>query len=129
MDQIPSNFTGKQIIPIFVILQSYPSFKLTPAFSFSKFLFLNGIYPRSVLIFHATMPFRYKTFSQAFIISCRLPVPRPGKVLGLVGTNGIGKSTALNILAGKLKPNLGKFMVRKTDNIFVIHFGRSHLRL
>jgi ATP-binding cassette subfamily E protein 1 len=39
----------------------------------------------------------------------RLPVPRPGQVLGLVGTNGIGKSTALNILAGKLKPNLGKF--------------------
>ncbi|CAI2166142.1 7095_t:CDS:10 [Funneliformis geosporum] len=39
----------------------------------------------------------------------RLPVPRPGQVLGLVGTNGIGKSTALKILAGKLKPNLGKF--------------------
>ncbi|EGG21511.1 RNaseL inhibitor-like protein [Cavenderia fasciculata] len=37
----------------------------------------------------------------------RLPSPRPGQVLGLVGTNGIGKSTALKILAGKLKPNLG----------------------
>jgi len=39
----------------------------------------------------------------------RLPTPRAGQILGLVGTNGIGKSTALNILAGKLKPNLGKF--------------------
>lgn len=39
----------------------------------------------------------------------RLPMPRPGQVLGLVGTNGIGKSTALKILAGKMKPNLGKF--------------------
>lgn len=39
----------------------------------------------------------------------RLPMPRPGQVLGLVGTNGIGKSTALKILAGKQKPNLGKF--------------------
>ncbi|XP_008434241.1 ATP-binding cassette sub-family E member 1 [Poecilia reticulata] len=39
----------------------------------------------------------------------RLPIPRPGEVLGLVGTNGIGKSTALKILAGKQKPNLGKF--------------------
>ena len=39
----------------------------------------------------------------------RLPVPRPGCVLGLVGTNGIGKSTALKILAGKQKPNLGRF--------------------
>ncbi|CAL1699232.1 unnamed protein product [Somion occarium] len=39
----------------------------------------------------------------------RLPTPRPGQVLGLVGTNGIGKSTALKILAGKLKPNLGRY--------------------
>lgn len=39
----------------------------------------------------------------------RLPTPRPGQVLGLVGTNGIGKSTALKILANKLKPNLGDF--------------------
>ena len=41
----------------------------------------------------------------------KLPIPRPGQVLGLVGTNGIGKSTALKILAGKLKPNLGRFNV------------------
>jgi len=40
----------------------------------------------------------------------RLPTPRPGEVLGLVGTNGIGKSTALKILAGKQKPNLGRFV-------------------
>ncbi|KAK6746250.1 hypothetical protein RB195_012391 [Necator americanus] len=39
----------------------------------------------------------------------RLPTPRTGEVLGLVGTNGIGKSTALKVLAGKLKPNLGKY--------------------
>lgn len=39
----------------------------------------------------------------------RLPTPKPGMVLGLVGTNGIGKSTALKILSGHLKPNLGKF--------------------
>lgn len=36
-------------------------------------------------------------------------MPRPGEVLGLVGTNGIGKSTALRILSGNLKPNLGNF--------------------
>lgn len=30
-------------------------------------------------------------------------------MLGLVGTNGIGKSTALRILSGNMKPNLGKF--------------------
>lgn len=37
-----------------------------------------------------------------------LPTPRPGSVLGLLGTNGIGKSTALKVLAGRLKPNLGR---------------------
>ena len=42
----------------------------------------------------------------------RLPIPRPGEVLGLVGTNGIGKSTALKILAGNRKPNLGRYDVR-----------------
>ena len=36
-------------------------------------------------------------------------MPRPGQVLGLVGTNGIGKSTALKILGGKTKPNLGRY--------------------
>jgi ATP-binding cassette, sub-family E, member 1 len=45
----------------------------------------------------------------------RLPTPRPGQVLGLVGTNGIGKSTALKILAGKLKPNLGRYDVSRTQ--------------
>lgn len=39
----------------------------------------------------------------------RLPIPKIGSVLGLVGTNGIGKSTALKILSGKIKPNLGRF--------------------
>ena len=39
----------------------------------------------------------------------RLPMPRAGEVLGLVGANGTGKSTALRILSGYLKPNLGRF--------------------
>lgn len=34
-----------------------------------------------------------------------LPVPIFGKVVGLLGRNGIGKSTAMKILAGILKPN------------------------
>lgn len=37
----------------------------------------------------------------------RVPIPKPGQVLGLVGENGIGKSTALGILAGNIKPNFG----------------------
>lgn len=36
-----------------------------------------------------------------------LPIPREGKVSGLIGKNGIGKTTALRVLAGKTRPNLG----------------------
>ncbi|MBD3387558.1 MAG: ribosome biogenesis/translation initiation ATPase RLI [Candidatus Altiarchaeales archaeon] len=35
-----------------------------------------------------------------------LPMPRSG-VVGMVGSNGIGKSTALKILSGEIQPNLG----------------------
>ena len=38
----------------------------------------------------------------------RFPIPRFNSVVGLVGKNGIGKSTILQILAGITKPNLGK---------------------
>ncbi len=38
-----------------------------------------------------------------------LPTPLFGKVVGLLGKNGIGKSTAFKILANQVKPNLGKW--------------------
>jgi ATP-binding cassette subfamily E protein 1 len=37
-----------------------------------------------------------------------LPVPESGKVTGLLGPNGIGKSTAVDLLAGEVTPNLGR---------------------
>jgi len=39
----------------------------------------------------------------------RLPVPQRGIITGLIGRNGTGKSTALRILSGEMKPNLGRF--------------------
>ncbi|MGI0005968.1 MAG: ribosome biogenesis/translation initiation ATPase RLI, partial [Nitrososphaera sp.] len=39
----------------------------------------------------------------------RLPTPKKGSVVGLVGRNGMGKSTIVNILSGTVKPNLGKY--------------------
>jgi ATP-binding cassette subfamily E protein 1 len=58
----------------------------------------------------------------------RLPTPRPGQVLGLVGTNGIGKSTAVKILAGKLKPNLGKYSEPPEWQAILQHFRGSELQ-
>lgn len=39
----------------------------------------------------------------------RLPTPKKGEVVGLLGRNGMGKSTVVSILSGNLKPNLGNY--------------------
>ncbi len=39
----------------------------------------------------------------------KLPAPTKGEVIGLLGRNGMGKSTVINILSGNLKPNLGRY--------------------
>jgi ATP-binding cassette subfamily E protein 1 len=39
----------------------------------------------------------------------RLPTPSEGLVLGLLGQNGIGKSTTIQVLSGEIKPNLGHY--------------------
>lgn len=55
--------------------------------------------------------------------ACRLPVARPGELLGLVGTHSIGKSTALKVLAGELIPNLGRLNV---NQVYFSLFGNMH---
>lgn len=39
----------------------------------------------------------------------RLPVPKKGVCVGILGQNGIGKTTAVKILSGQIIPNLGEY--------------------
>ncbi|KAH9386846.1 ATP-binding cassette, sub-family E, member 1 [Nematocida major] len=57
----------------------------------------------------------------------RLPVPRPNKVLGLIGTNGIGKSTALGILSGDTTPNMNDFAAKPDWNKLLVRYRGSEL--
>jgi ATP-binding cassette subfamily E protein 1 len=58
----------------------------------------------------------------------RLPTPSSGLVLGLLGQNGIGKTTALHILSGELKPNLGLFDNPPEWDELIQHFRGSSLQ-
>lgn len=51
-----------------------------------------------------------------------LPIPTFGKVVGIVGRNGIGKSTALKILSGMLKPNFGNIGVESSFDDLIDRF-------
>ena len=38
-----------------------------------------------------------------------------GKITGLIGPNGAGKTTLFNIIAGNIKPTMGKVMLGEHD--------------
>ena len=58
----------------------------------------------------------------------RLPTPSTGMVLGLLGQNGIGKSTTLKILSGETKLNLGNYESPPDWNAIIQHFRGSTLQ-
>ncbi len=51
-----------------------------------------------------------------------LASPLFNKVTGIIGRNGIGKSTAIKILAGLIKPNLGKFSKQTLNKEIIDYF-------
>jgi len=58
----------------------------------------------------------------------KLPTPRKGEVVGLLGRNGMGKSTVVNILSGNLKPNLGKYESPPEWEEILKHYGGTELK-
>jgi len=58
----------------------------------------------------------------------RLPTPSSGVVLGLLGQNGIGKTTALKVLSGEIKLNLGNYKEPPDWSQLIQHFRGSTLQ-
>ena len=54
-----------------------------------------------------------------------LPIPIFGKVVGILGQNGIGKSTAIKVIAGILKPNMGDLSKKSFDINELIDFFKG----
>ena len=58
-----------------------------------------------------------------------LPIPVAGKVTGILGANGIGKSTAVKILSGQLCPNLGNLDTEVAWEEILKRYTKPALRL
>ena len=58
----------------------------------------------------------------------RLPTPKKGEVVGLLGRNGMGKSTVVNILSGSLKPNLGRYDNPPQWDEILKHYSGTELK-
>jgi len=56
-----------------------------------------------------------------------LPIPKEGRVVGILGRNGIGKSTALQILSGALLPNLGEVKLEIVKQQIIDHYSTVSL--
>lgn len=58
----------------------------------------------------------------------RLPVPRKGSIIGILGENGIGKTTAISILTNNLIPNFGKWEKEAERNKVIDQFSGTELK-
>ena len=57
-----------------------------------------------------------------------MPIPKVGKITGLLGQNGIGKSTAIKILSGLQVPNLGKIDTAVAWDEIIKRYAGSELQ-
>ena len=58
----------------------------------------------------------------------RIPSLKKGQVMGLLGRNGIGKSTVVGILSGNLRPNLGDYTSPPDWSQILKHFQGTELK-
>jgi len=58
----------------------------------------------------------------------RLPIPKAGYIVGIIGRNGMGKTTAIKILAGLLKPNFGEYNREFSEKEIIARFKGTELQ-
>ncbi|MGC9071159.1 MAG: ribosome biogenesis/translation initiation ATPase RLI [Acidilobus sp.] len=58
----------------------------------------------------------------------RLPIPKEGGIVGVIGKNGAGKTTSIRILSGELSPNLGNPERQAEPDEVLRHFRGSELQ-
>lgn len=58
----------------------------------------------------------------------RLPAQKKGSIVGLLGKNGTGKSTMVNILSGNIKPNFGNYENELTWDQVIKNFNGTELK-
>jgi ATP-binding cassette subfamily E protein 1 len=57
----------------------------------------------------------------------RLPIPKKGTCTGILGPNGIGKTTAIRILSGQIIPNLGDIKSKTTWDTVLEYYAGTEL--
>ncbi len=57
-----------------------------------------------------------------------LPAPETDAVIGILGANGIGKSTSLSVLSGNVVPNLGNYEEKGDRDAVIEHFRGTALK-
>ena len=57
----------------------------------------------------------------------RLPIPKKGSCTGILGPNGIGKTTAIKILSGQTKPNLGDYEEEPSWDEIIEYYAGTEL--
>lgn len=104
------------------LLEKMPELEALSMMANLDFEFNHQECPGKVLMEAKDISFGYT--DQQLITHLSFPILRGDKI-AIIGKNGKGKSTLLNLLAGELKPTSGE--ISKNVNLLIGHFGQTNI--